>query len=190
MKLLKLLAVAFFFSISNSALADEAGVVGERLKAYWRVFSVAQFDAAADFIYPKDLAQAKADFLPIFLDGAKITDPRLRVHADKYFGNVPLQRRGAISDKESYAGINRFIFGTSPELLEMMKGSGVTVTDVKFSSASEATVTYSMQFSNGKEAEEVEQFTKAGGIWYLRLKQVSENAAAVRKVLLPVAGKK
>jgi hypothetical protein len=185
MKILKLIVTALSFSISTSVLASEFSDVGERFKDYWQAFSTAQFDSAARFIAPEDVRHAKSEFLPIFLDASKSTNPDVRSQADIFFSGLPLHRRRTISDKESYAGINRVAFGPSPQLQELMKRSVVTVTDVKFTSANAATLFYSIKLSNGYEVSEVEQFTKIEGVWFLRLKQVSENALKTRKALFP-----
>ncbi len=89
MKLIRLLAVAFFLSLSNSAIADDATALGDRFKDYWRVFSSANFDAAVDLIHPHDVAMAKAELLPVFLEAAKSKDPNVRALGDLFFTGIP-----------------------------------------------------------------------------------------------------
>ena len=182
---IKLCIVALMVSISGSALADEADVVRQRFKDYWRVHSLGQFYAAAEYISPADLRQSKNEFLPIFLDAAQSTDRNVREQADIYFGDIPTQRRLVISDKESFIGLNRVGFAPTPQLLEKLSLSVITVGDVKFSSASQATIFYSVKFLNGSQSSGAAKFTKVDGLWYHRLNGLSTSAMKTRNALFP-----
>ena len=183
MSYLKLVVFAIALFFSTSTFASERNILDKRFKAYWSVFSSGQFDSAAQFIYPKDMELVRTEFVPIFLNAAMSSNSSVKKQADIFFEGIPTERRSALSAADSYIGLNRVGFAPSPQLLTMMKGSTVHVKDVQFTFSDEATILYTVNFLNGNKGDDQERFIKVDGVWFLRLKQIVENASKTKIAL-------
>lgn len=180
---LKLIAFLMAFFFSASIFASEKNVLDKRFKEYWSSFSKGQFNSASRFIYAKDMELVRAEFVPIFLNAAKSSNPNVRRQADIFFEGIPTELRSTLSAKDSFIGINRLGFAPTPELLTLMKGSIVSINKIQFLSSDEAIIHYTATLSNGYKGDDQERFIKTDGVWQLRLKEIIENASKMRMAL-------
>lgn len=180
---LKLIAFTIALLFSMSIFASEKQILDKRFKGYWSSFSVGDFNSTSKFIYAKDMELLKTAFVPIFLNAAKSPNPNIKKQADIYFGEISTDLRSAFSAKDAFIGANRIGFASNSDLLALMKNSKISINKIQFISSNEALIQYTVTFSNGYKGDDQEHFIKVDGIWFLRLKQIVENAEKMKAIL-------
>lgn len=168
--------VVGFIIVHASAFAAGKDDISQRMHDYWGTYSRGEFGKAADFILPTDLSNMKTELLPVFIDASQSADPEIQAIAKVFFSAIPDGPDPEMSPAQVFVGFNRFIYAANPELHSALQQSIIEVTDVAWSSDSEAMVSYRITIQD-TPVSDVERFQRQGEQWYLRLKEPPRDTA-------------
>lgn len=182
---LHLSLLVFSTAVSSATFASDKGAVEKLFKNYWSVFSAVKYEQAVDFIYPPDLELMRKEYVPIFERALQSDSQQVRQIGQKFSDGVPEGAFADISAREVFVRTSRFFIQGSPEALQVLKQSKVMIKQVRFVTASQANILYTVQFGRDSFGDDQESFIKTDGKWYLRLKDVQKNAKALNDALFP-----
>ena len=172
----KIPALIFILLFATGAFASDEETIANQMKDYWAAFSNANFNRAAEYIYPADLAAAKKELLPVFLAAGESANPELNSVADSFFLNVPRESRSSISGAQVFIGLNNFIGAANPQLFVALRDSTIEILETALGTADSATITYRILI-NGTPATDLERFSRLNGKWYVRVKEDPRDTA-------------
>ncbi len=178
MKVMHKVFIIICICFSQSVLASEQVEIQKVMSMFWNAYKNKDFQEAARFIYPEDLESTKNEVLPLFLQAANHQDPEAKDMGEKFFYGIPFNRREKMTAVEVYCAIQNFALSViSQDDFKKVTGGTSTITETFFSNPDTALVNYSVLIS-GETATYQDRLGKVNGVWYIRLKDVSQNSSA------------
>ncbi len=179
-----LLSTALLFCLSVVAYADDAETINQNMVGYWAAFTQPDLARAASYMHPEDLAMIQQEIVPVFLEAAESQDAETRFMAETFFQGVPEGSRSWMTGEQAFIGLNLVLRAGAPEAFEALRASTISVTDVRFTSSTEAIVYYDIALE-GFAGSDMERLGKLQDQWYLRSKEpVQDTVEQFRQLLL------
>ena len=180
----RLLALIFLLA-AGAAHAQQAEVT-TLMENYWGAYARSDFEAAAAYLDPRDLAALRNGILPLFLQAAESKNVNVVPLVKAFFGAVPVDKREDMTGPQVFAGMNRMMRDVMPAVYEALRKASIRVTKVTVETDAAAVVEYSIHLPEGDSADS-EQANLHEGRWYLRTKDSTSITIERFRMLLGLA---
>jgi hypothetical protein len=171
--------------------ADTAGAE-EVFSRFWRACAKKEFAKAVTDVLPSDLEELKSAILPVFLANQAPKDKGAQEMSGAFFNKIVGSARTNMSGAEVFAGFQRIVAASNPELAEVLKDAALSIIFVRSRSNEEAEVHYQVTI-RGESEIDADLVAKKNGRWWVRLKEDPKQLAEQFKQILagpPPAGAK
>jgi hypothetical protein len=175
-------ALLLLLALTSTAFASNNQPIEEAFQRYWNAYARKDYARLAAEVLPSDLEELKTALLPVFL--ATQANPKKEVQemVTAFFGRTVGKSREALSPAEVFAGLQRIIAASDPQLFDALKDARTTIVFVRRSDAENAEVHYQVTL-HGESEMESESFTLRTGRWWARLKEPAQETAAEFKAM-------
>jgi hypothetical protein len=181
MKKALVLLTALLFPLASFA-ADTA-TAEEVFQRYWRACANKEAAKAAADILPSDLDDLKSAILPVLLATQAPKDKGAQEFSAAFFNKIVGSARAAMSSPEVFAGFQRIVAASNPELSEVLKAATLSVIFVRTTAPDESEVHYQVTI-RGESEVDAERLVKKNGRWWVRLKEDPKQLAEQFKQIL------
>lgn len=153
---------------AGAAQAQQAEVT-QLMENYWRAYSRSDFEEAAGYLDPRDVASLRAGILPLFLQAADSKNVNVVPLVKEFFANVPVEKRKDMTGPQVFAGMNRMMRDVMPAVYDALRKATIQVNKVTIESDDTAVVEYTVRIPEGDSVDS-ERANLHEGRWYLRTK--------------------
>lgn len=180
----RLLALIFLLA-AGAAHAQQAEVTA-LMENYWGAYARSDFEAAAAYLDPRDLAALRSGILPLFLQAAESKNVNVIPLVKAFFGSIPVDKREDMTGPQVFAGMNRMMRDVMPGVYEALRQARIRVTKVTVETDGTAVVEYTIRLPED-DAADSEQANLHEGRWYLRTKDSTSITIERFRMLLGLA---
>ena len=180
----RLLALIFLLA-AGAAHAQQAEVTA-LMENYWGAYARSDFEAAAAYLDPRDLAALRSGILPLFLQAAESKNVNVIPLVKAFFGTIPVDKREDMTGPQVFAGMNRMMRDVMPGVYEALRKASIRVTKVTVETDGTAVVEYTIRLPED-DAADSEQANLHEGRWYLRTKDSTSITIERFRMLLGLA---
>ncbi|MBI5770525.1 MAG: hypothetical protein HZA93_22300 [Verrucomicrobia bacterium] len=181
MKRAFLLLTAFILPLA--ACAADTKPIEEVFERYWRTSAKKESAKAAADVLPADLEELKKAILPVFLANQAPKEKARQEVSALFFAKTVGKARESMSPVEVFAGFQRIVAATNPEMFDLLKDAKLSIVFVRTPSADEAEVHFQITIRGESEMED-EALVRKNGRWWIRLKDDPKDLAQQFKQLL------
>jgi hypothetical protein len=160
--------ILFLLLAAGAAHAQQAEVTA-LMENYWRAYSRSDFEEAAAYLDPRDVASLRAGILPLFLQASDSKNVNVVPLVKVFFGDVPVEKRKDMTGPQVFAGMNRMMRDVMPTVYEALRKATIRVTKVTLEADGTAVVEYTVRIPEGDSVDS-ERANLHEGRWYLRTK--------------------
>ena len=153
---------------AGAAQAQQAEVTA-LMENYWRAYSRSDFEAAATYLDPRDVAALRTGILPLFLQAADSKNVNVVPLVKVFFGDIPVEKRKDMTGPQVFAGMNRMMRDVMPAVYEALRKATIQVNKVTLETDDTAVVEYTVRIPEGDSVDS-ERANLHEGRWYLRTK--------------------
>ena len=177
---------ALIFLLAAGAAHAQQAEVTALMENYWGAYARSDFEAAAAYLDPRDLAALRNGILPLFLQAAESKNVNVVPLVKAFFGDIPVDKREDMTGPQVFAGMNRMMRDVMPAVYEALRKASIRVTKVTVETDATAVVEYSIHLPEGDSADS-EQANLHEGRWYLRTKDSTSITIERFRMLLGLA---
>ena len=177
---------ALIFLLAAGAANAQQAEVTALMENYWGAYARSDFEAAAAYLDPRDLAALRSGILPLFLQAAESKNVNVIPLVKAFFGSIPVDKREDMTGPQVFAGMNRMMRDVMPGVYEALRQARIQVTKVIVETDGTAVVEYTIRLPED-DAADSEQANLHEGRWYLRTKDSTSITIERFRMLLGLA---
>ncbi len=168
--------------VAATSFAANTQPIEEAFNRYWSAYAKKDFAKAAADILPSDLDEAKNLILPVFVAGQASKNKAAQELCNAFFGRTVGKARETMSGAEVFAGLNRIMAATNPDLFEAFKEATTSIIFVRTPDADNAEVHFQISV-RGQGDIDAEKLTRKNGRWWVRFNDDPKEIAKQFKEL-------
>lgn len=166
-----------------ATFAADTKPIEEVFERYWRASAKKESAKAATEVLPADLDELKKAILPVFLAHQAPKEKGGQEVSSLFFAKTVGKAREAMSPTEVFAGFQRIVAATNPEMFDLLKDAKLSIVFVRTPTPDEAEVHFQITIRGESEMED-EALVRKNGRWWIRLKDDPKDLAQQFKQLL------
>jgi hypothetical protein len=166
-----------------ASFAADAATPEEVFQRYWHACANKEAAKAAGDILPSDLDDLKSAVLPVMLATQAPKDKNAQEFSAAFFNKIVGSARAAMSSTEVFAGFQRIVAASNPDMSELLKTATLSVIFVRNTAPDDVEVHYQVTI-RGESEVDAELLTKKNGRWWVRLKEDPKQLAEQFKQIL------
>lgn len=174
---------ALMLLLATGAAHAQQAEVTALMENYWGAYARSDFEAAAAYLDPRDLAALRNGILPLFLQAAESKNVNVVPLVKVFFGSIPVDKREDMNGPQVFAGMNRMMRDVMPGVYEALRKSSIQVTKVTIEADGTAVVEYTIRLPD-EDAADSERANLHEGRWYLRTQDSTAMTIERFRVLL------
>ena len=162
---------------SWSADTDESDIRAS-FTSFWTATKSGDYQSAAAFVHPRDLAELRTELLPVLLEASTSQDQQVRESMEMFFEAVPAGQRSELSGLEIYVRMQKLAISYGePGGVEVIKLFNPKIMGIKRNTPDEAVLRYRISV-RGKAAQALQRVGKVEGRWYVHIPEPAAVTAA------------